>query len=609
MSLKEMVLDHVVVSTSLGKVIGEIQTNGICHFSGLPYAAPPVGKHRWKRPRPPTPWTGRLDATRCRPSCDRTAAAHHFYDSDEEGKHGTIQSDASWEPAFHESEDCLHASVWAPLDAVMCGAPTPDAPILVYIHGRGLSMGCCTEAAHSGAAYARRGFVVVSFNYRLGPLGWYQPRGGDANCGLWDAVALLQWVQTEGRAFGGDVNCVTLMGQSAGADCVMWLSASPVANRLFHRAVLESPGSLALTSAQASDIVEEFVSVAGARSSSLEDMQALSIPEIKKACEKLSYRLSPAQPGTRFDDVYPSSTPDATLSFTKSGMLIRANSDGISEFAAVVDGELLLETPLDAFAHGVASHLDFIVGFSRFENWGPTRKLSLAHALSWELVGSPESNSGNMLELREVCHAVEAAYNAEFKSGPIRIDTSSKIGMQRAKDALFSDFAHGVVSYLLMERLAVFGNSRCIFAFEFMGTDGKNSAHGVQFPYTFGPQYKGMINRNLRDQWMDSYAAFFRSGTPDVSSFSRLGVWRPYRGRGGPMMHWDTKHGCRLSEDGLLRRVGLHALAMSYEKLWKLCPVLTERPSTLLKVSRKRKGNAENIPPRNPRGALKAKRA
>ena len=96
------------------------------------------------------------------------------------------------------------------------------------------------------------------FQYRVGALGFLHPREGDANCGLWDVVAVLHWVQKEIQSFGGDPASVTVLGQSAGADLVLGLCGAPPAKGLFHQAVIMSPASLAVTRAQANDLADEF---------------------------------------------------------------------------------------------------------------------------------------------------------------------------------------------------------------------------------------------------------------------------------------------------------------------------------------------------------------
>ena len=121
-------------------------------------------------------------------------------------------------------------------------------PVMVWIHGGGLNMGWSNQAEYKGNELAKRGVVLVSINYRLGPLGFLaheslsaesaEKRSG--NYGFLDQIAALEWVKRNAAAFGGDPNNVTIFGESAGGTSVHALVASPLAKGLFHRAIAQS---------------------------------------------------------------------------------------------------------------------------------------------------------------------------------------------------------------------------------------------------------------------------------------------------------------------------------------------------------------------------------
>jgi carboxylesterase type B len=142
------------------------------------------------------------------------------------------------------SEDCLHLNVWAPADA----ARTGPLPVLVWIYGGGFRAGTGAHPRYDGEGLARRGLIVVTFNYRLGAFGFLATpelseesgHGVSGNYGLLDSIALLRWVRDNIAAFGGDPNRVTVAGQSAGAGTVNFLAMSPLAEGLFQRAVAQS---------------------------------------------------------------------------------------------------------------------------------------------------------------------------------------------------------------------------------------------------------------------------------------------------------------------------------------------------------------------------------
>ncbi len=201
-------------------------------FKGIPYAAPPVGDMRWKPPQAPVAWDGVRETSAFGPSCvqPELPTTSLYYD-----------------PPKSMSEDCLSLNVWAPADA-------KDAPVIVWIHGGSLRMGGSAQPTYDGSAFAQRGAVFVSINYRLSIMGWLahpelsaeSADGVSGNYGLLDQIAALHWVRDNISAFGGDPGNVTIMGESAGALSVTYLMISPLAEGLFHKAIAESTGIRAI---------------------------------------------------------------------------------------------------------------------------------------------------------------------------------------------------------------------------------------------------------------------------------------------------------------------------------------------------------------------------
>ncbi|MDY6923031.1 MAG: carboxylesterase family protein [Pseudomonadota bacterium] len=210
-------------------VLAGREADGVRSFKGLPYARPPVGELRWRGPRPAEPWTGERDAGQVGAICIQPPA---------NGDNGV--------GPLPMSEDCLTLNVWTPAER---DDPTAPLPVMVWIHGGGLNNGSGTAALYDGTNLARRGAMVVTINYRLGRLGFFDhpalaaERKADepaANYGLMDAVAALQWVRDNAAAFGGDADNVTIFGESAGGALVTRLMISGPARGLFHRAVVQS---------------------------------------------------------------------------------------------------------------------------------------------------------------------------------------------------------------------------------------------------------------------------------------------------------------------------------------------------------------------------------
>lgn len=205
--------------------VAGVSRDGVSAFLGLPYAAPPVGALRWRPPAPPARWTGVRPATAFQPACMQRGVS------------------MPGEPPPRISEDCLYLNVWTPR------AARKGAPVIVWIHGGGYSNGATALPLYWGDRLAKRGVVVVSLAYRLGPLGYLahpdlsrEGGGASGDYGLMDQIAALTWVRNNIKAFGGDPDRVTIAGQSAGAMSVSQLIASPAAKGLFQRAIAQSGG-------------------------------------------------------------------------------------------------------------------------------------------------------------------------------------------------------------------------------------------------------------------------------------------------------------------------------------------------------------------------------
>jgi para-nitrobenzyl esterase len=217
------------VTVEGGTLEGAVDSaSGVLVFRGVPYAAPPVGQLRWRPPEAPARWTGVRPADQLGHNCMQPK----LYDDIDPFAAGV-------------SEDCLVLNVWTAKLASPGAAPRP---VMVCIHGGGFAAGFGGEERHHGARLAQKGAVVVTLNYRLGPLGFLahpafaaeSPHRAAGNYGLLDQIAALQWVRRNAARFGGDPARVTIFGESAGGMSVGALVASPLARGLFHRAILES---------------------------------------------------------------------------------------------------------------------------------------------------------------------------------------------------------------------------------------------------------------------------------------------------------------------------------------------------------------------------------
>ena len=211
--------DEAVVTIESGTLRG-VRNEGVAAYLGIPYAAPAVGDLRWRPPQKVAPW-------------ERVRAADKF-------GHRCMQH-VSGAPS--ESEDCLYLNVWAPVGGAL--------PVMVWIHGGGLSYGSASAPAYDGTELAKQGLLLVSINYRLGRFGFFahpalsaeDPDGPLGNYGFMDQLEALRWVQRNIAAFGGNPADVTVFGESAGGRAVNALLVSRASEGLFHKAIIQSGAS------------------------------------------------------------------------------------------------------------------------------------------------------------------------------------------------------------------------------------------------------------------------------------------------------------------------------------------------------------------------------
>ncbi len=223
--------DPVTVAT--GRLSGVTLASGVRAFKGIPFAAPPVGELRWKEPQPPATWEGARKAEQFSNVCVQPSQLNRVPTN--------VTVDLPDSPKT--SEDCLYLNVWTAANRA-----NERLPVMVWIFGGAYTEGGGSSKHNDGENLAKKGVVLVTFNYRLGPFGFFthpeltreSGHNASGNQALADSIATLKWVKANIAAFGGDANNVTIFGESAGAAMVGGLVGSPVAKGLFHRAISES---------------------------------------------------------------------------------------------------------------------------------------------------------------------------------------------------------------------------------------------------------------------------------------------------------------------------------------------------------------------------------
>ncbi len=237
--------------TPSGSIVGFAGPNDSHSWLGVPYAEPPVGDARWRAPRRAEPWTETLDALAYPTPCPQLASPIGGVEGVDPG---TRVGD----------EDCLYLNIWAPrFDQEHVPSGADRLPVMFWIHGGSNTIGSASDQYDGSLLATTHRVIVVSLNYRLGPLGWFahpalgataeRPEDRAANFGTLDLIEGLRWVRENIEYFGGDPDRVTIFGESAGGTNVFSLLVSPLARGLFARGIVQSgsTGSTSLERARA----------------------------------------------------------------------------------------------------------------------------------------------------------------------------------------------------------------------------------------------------------------------------------------------------------------------------------------------------------------------
>ena len=311
----------VTIAPPAGELQG-VRSGELMVFKGIPYAAAPVGPLRWRPPQPLGSWSGIRVVDRFGARCEQTDGSSTIADA-----------------PLPVSEDCLTLNVWAPAQH---GRPLP---VMVWFHGGAFVWGAGSAPAYDGSAFARRGVVLVTLNYRLGRFGVFahpaltaeHPGEAKGDYGLMDMIAALKWVRTNIAAFGGDPAQVTIFGESAGGVAVNDLMISPVARGLFARAIVESGGGREIALPLHAD---------GAT------------PSAERVGEAFARRIGLANP-----------TAAELRALTPEQILRAGDPDMVKggEGSTIADGQILPVAPSEGFARGLEAKVPYIVGSNSLE--------------------------------------------------------------------------------------------------------------------------------------------------------------------------------------------------------------------------------------------------
>ena len=453
---------------------------GVLAFKGIPYAAAPVGDLRWRSPQSPPPWSGARDATNY---------GLRFLSA--------LVGDAT--PGPPRSEDALTLNVWT-------AARRPDErrPVMVWVHGGGFQFGASANPAIDGAPLAQMGVVVVTFNYRLGVLGFLahpelDAEGPSGNYGLQDQLAALRWVQTNIAHFGGDPDNVTIFGESAGAHAIGILVASPLARGLIHKAIGQS-GALWDTVHGSLSTFDE----ARAR--------GVAFAERLGATSIAALRSRPA------DEINAAAPWDFTT------------DPGATAFSPHIDGFVVPEVPAVRYLRGEQLPIPLLAGWNATEDW-PFRDMALPHETAADFQRAAQRLFGAD-RMSEFLALYPAATDAEAKAA-----AESLVG-----DMLISEqTCTWLVLHHRSRRAPVYG-----YTFTYTSPYVPIASHVVEIPFVFGtltPQFivdgvgpPSAADRALAATMMAYWVNFATSGDPNGSG---LPPW-PVYSSDGAIQHLGT---------------------------------------------------------------------
>lgn len=453
--MSSVAMTDLVVETTQGPLSGK-EKAGVLQFCGIPYAAPPVGELRFQRAQPAAPWRHVRDCTRFGPAAPQLPSGGM-----------TDRVPVKWD------EDCLSLNVCTP------AIDSRQRPVLVWIHGGAYRSGQGAVPWYNGTSFALQGdLVVVSINYRLGALGFtdlarfgadYATAGAN---GTLDQIAALKWVKNNIERFGGDPRRVTIAGESAGAFSVATLLASPLAQGLCQRAILQSGATHHTLPPEVGARVADLL---------LEELGVDSMPALQA---KTPLEILQAQ-------------GRADARYTKEGL-----GKGVMAFYPVEGNQVLPKPPLELMQTGSAKTIPVLAGTNKDE-----ATLFIMDKVSEAALQRQAAFYGGGEQL-------VAAYRSLY---PEADATTLAINMR-------TDYAFKLPTLRLAELRAAQGADTWLYQFDWESrAPHLKATHALEIPFTFntlkGPGVRAFIGEGdlpqaLADEMHQAWIAFIQGGDP-----------------------------------------------------------------------------------------------
>ena len=471
------------VTTPLGKIKG-IQKKNHFEFLGIRYGKPPVGELRYAEPQPVEKWDDVYDATRYAPIAPQI-----------------WQDDPPIE--LEESEDCLFLNVYTP------NTDGKERPVMFYIHGGAFGIGSGSRPRLYGGNLSEHGdIVVVTIQYRLGPLGFLFMKGIPPNLGLKDQICALRWVKENIAAFGGNPNNVTIFGQSAGSISVSYLLTMPMAEGLFHKAIAQS-ATLPLeqsTPEKAQKLTELFLSKLIIPTGDIQTLRTLSWQQIIQAQRKIGKDIL---------------------------------SD--NHHSPVLDGVSIPKDPLAAIRTGFANKIPFMIGhtsheFPIFAGFIKSKNIVVRSLVKRMVTKRVVSMGLKKSELKEVL----ALYKDDLKDSSIP---------NKEYDELLTDLGFRLPSYIVADAHCTCNAGTYFYEFAYKAPNLGVAVHVLDLFFVFGTLGTTDISdamrlsqstseKQLSESMMDAWVQFARIGNPNTPN---LPEWKVYDTKGRSTMILDVE--------------------------------------------------------------------
>lgn len=437
-----------IVEVAQGELRGHAE-DGIESFLGIPFAAPPVDELRWQPPKPPQEWDDVRAARELAPKCPQ--ADHPGIDEFEGGG----------------QEDCLYLNLWRPADSA------GELPVMVWLHGGAHRFGSASQPRFRGHRLAGRDVVVVTINYRLGALGFFEhpainpDRTG--NFGLLDQIKALEWVKENVSTFGGDPDRITLFGQSAGAMDILYLMTLAPAEGLFNQAIVQSAGGWAEPDSkqERSELMREALDYLG-----VEDDDAGALKDI------------PAHDWVE---------------------ALEAVQEGLG-FGPYIDESLVTQAPSAAFASGEVKEIPLLIGANSWD--GSLARQAELRPRQRALARLPRLVQAYSDEARDRKHRLELIFGDIAFAAPARWIARQHADLAPVYLYHFDYLAEALRS----KRPGVAHGGEISYVFDYL--DGSSRLRHAATE----------SDRHLASLVADCWAAFARGGQPECS----LGDWTPY---------------------------------------------------------------------------------